>query len=177
VKIIFGFLFFLLVLGPACEKNPFSENSDKTKPEKGLTYCRFGPKITLHEEVHSVSYDACPGTVKIQGVLWKCDKAENVEARLGEFLKELTAEAKTLCEKHCESRSSSCVGSFKLQDRCGLSLEPSVAEREGPNFGCRTACDGRAFTYCSLYSAGFMPYDPVLMKPYPANCVCTNKRQ
>ncbi len=162
----------LLFIALSCTKEPPAKLA-----EKGLTYCRFGPKITTHEEFHSLSYDPCPGTLKVQGVLWKCETAAKVEMRLSEFLGQLTREAEKICEEHCKERSPNCEGNLRVQEKCGLSLSPEDAVREGKEFGCRSVCEGQAFTYCSLYSAGFMPYDPELMKAYPPNCVCTHKKK
>lgn len=127
-------------------------------------------------EAETSAKDACSGTAKVQGILWRCGKADEVGDSVTRFRERLAREAKAECEKHCERRASGCRGVLVPVTRCGLETDREDALAMGKRQGCGPNCPGPAFTYCSLYDAGFRTEDPDRVRKQTPNCRCIPSR-
>jgi len=150
-------------------------NSSFTKEvvEGELTFCHFGPKLKVSDQV--MASDKCTGTAKVQGVMWKCVPSDKVETEIVGFQRQLIEVAAQECKRHCERREKGCKGLFIAPSSCGLATDREDAVIMGKRQGCRKDCQGRAFAYCSIYDAGFRTDDPELMIRQTPNCRCGKK--
>jgi len=162
-----------------------------------LTFCRFGPKLKVLEQVFTptpadtlrtentgwvsrlwssvVRGDdpkGCSGTAKIQTVSWECGESTEAESHADRLLRQMLPLAEAECKKHCESRTHNCHGIFQPQARCGLMTDTEDAVAAGERYRCGKGCAGKGFIYCSIYDAGFKTDDPVLIAPQLPNCRC-----
>jgi hypothetical protein len=147
-----------------------SEPSD----EGELSFCSFGPKVTVLPSSASRSSDPCIDHVHVQGVLWKCGSSEEVSTQESHYLDELNKEAREQCQKHCAGLGSSCHGNYSIAPICGLKTDREMAVTLGKQYGCRKDCTGggTAFTYCSLYNAGYQGKGTDAVQAAVPNCEC-----
>jgi hypothetical protein len=141
-----------------------------------LTFCKFGPKTKAIEKAVVVApqgaTDPCTGIGKIQGVMWECTEPGKVERRVEEMRERLNEVAGDQCRKLCAERAPGCQGKLIVRASCGLQTSRDEAVLLGKRFGCRKDCQGPAFSYCSLFDAGFRTEEPVLTPKQPGNCQC-----
>jgi len=141
--------------------------------EGELTFCNFGPKVNVVDPNHKESSDPCADKVHVQGVIWKCGNADSVNTTVSHFFDQLNQRGREECQKHCERLGSSCKSYFSAKSKCGLTTDREEAVALGKEFGCRSDCsDGKAFTYCSIYNAGYQGPNPDLVLPQAPNCEC-----
>lgn len=144
-----------------------------------LTFCQFGPKVTVvadsfkKDSDSSSGGDRCSGTAKVQGVLWRCAQPEQAEKLIDEFRRELTRLGTKECQKLCSERGRGCKASFEIPVRCGLQTKREDAVALGKRFGCRKDCSGSAFVYCAIYDSSFRHNEPAMIERQRANCRCS----
>jgi hypothetical protein len=160
---------FALETSPAPSLAQMSEEEAKTAP---LTFCRFGPKVKMLEPRREPKQKGCGGGAKIQGVFWECTTPDRVETTIHAFRKTLAEEATRRCKEFCAKLETGCQGRMDSIFRCGLETGREDATIMGKKLGCRNACTGRAFAYCSLYNIGFQTDDVKFMETQPTNCHC-----
>jgi|GEM_PF-5642802 len=142
--------------------------------EGHLTFCQFGPKIKVIETklLEPKDKNACTGWAKVQGIFWACGAADQNDMQILNFRNHLSKDAEVRCLEHCAARANGCEGIFKSPLRCGLQTDTADAAAMGSRLGCRKDCMGKAFTYCSIYDAGFRSEDPPKTAKQLPNCQC-----
>lgn len=136
-----------------------------------LSFCRFGPKMRVLQPVRGSK--PCEASAKIQGLLWECVTTDQVAGRVADFTKRLSELASEECEKFCRGEGRRCRARFTPPSECGLQTDLEEAVAAGKKFGCRKNCGGQAFSYCSIYDAGYRLDDPAMVSGKAPNCVCT----
>src|SRR6185437_10900124 len=151
--------------------------SGNPDPNDHLSFCYFGPKVTVISTPGAKSSsDHCIDRVHVQAVMWKCDSAETVATNSANFISKLNSLAQDECRKHCESLGSDCEAIFSNTPDCGLGTDRETAVTLGKRFGCRSDCSGgKAFTYCSLFNAGFEGRGIDAVRADPPNCECRTR--
>jgi hypothetical protein len=149
---------------------------DSTATDGGLSFCGFGPKVTVVPSAAHHSPDSCVDRVHVQGVLWKCGSSEDVTTRRSDFLIQINTAAREECKKHCESLGANCRAIYSSVPICGLGTDRETAVALGKQYGCRKDCnDGTAFTYCSIFNAGFQGKGIEAIQADPPNCECRSQ--
>jgi hypothetical protein len=117
---------------------------------------------------------SCSASVKIQGVLWKCEDPDRTTTQVGQFRKELIQNGREECAKFCK-KLGPCESRFEAPLHCGLETDRKSALKMGKEFGCRKECEGPAFAYCALYDTGFQSENAELLAQQEPNCHCFDK--
>jgi hypothetical protein len=151
-----------------------AQASDPSNHEDQLSFCEFGPKITVIPSLAKPTSDPCAEKLHVQGVLWKCESAETVETDAAHFLDELNRLAHDECRKHCSRLGEGCHAIYSNSPECRLGADREKAVELGKHFGCRNDCSsgGKAFAYCALYNAGYLGKGTDAVQVQPLNCEC-----
>ncbi len=124
------------------------------------------------------SASKCYGSVKLQGIMYKCGKESEAGTLPSDFLIELNAKAKVECENYCQNRGSSCHGRYEAAPKCAFTIPANKTLNFGVNMApCSPNCEGRAFIYCSLYRASFLRVQEEFFKDKKPNCYCQTRRK
>ncbi|MBI3554773.1 MAG: hypothetical protein HY074_00755 [Deltaproteobacteria bacterium] len=116
--------------------------------------------------------DPCVGSVKLQGISYKCGKIEESSGKLRDFLAALIKNGNKKCGDYCAKRAPGCTGRFKEPSRCGWTVPRGEMLTVGQNAPCEDHCEGKAFIYCSIYHANYLRVEEPMFKDEAPNCIC-----
>ncbi len=116
--------------------------------------------------------DPCVGSVKLQGIAYKCGKTEEASGKLRTFLADLVKRGNSQCTDYCAKRAPGCVGRFKEPSKCGWTVPRSELLQVGQTAPCGEHCEGKAFIYCSIYHANYLRVEEAMFKDEAPNCLC-----
>ena len=91
-----------------------------------LAACRFGPKFRT---IGSDFQGKCAGTVKVQGMYWRCTQMDRFASLNEKFLISLNQHAEEECQAFCEKRG--CKYEYSPLEKCGLNSQAADAEYKG----------------------------------------------
>lgn len=122
--------------------------------------------------------EKCYGSVKLQGIMYKCGKESEAAFLPNEFLKKLTAAGKEECESYCKKRAKGCHGYFEGPSKCAFTVPANKSLKFGETMApCSPECSGRAFIYCSLYHASYLRVEEEYFKDKNPNCYCRSAKK
>ena len=116
--------------------------------------------------------DPCIGSVKLQGISYKCGKVEEASSKLRSFLEAITTNGNKHCTDYCAKRAPGCIGRFKEPTKCGWTVPRGELMTVGRNAPCGDNCEGKAFIYCSIYHANYLRVEEAMFKDESPNCIC-----
>lgn len=139
--------------------------------------CERGPDLAVFDPEISSEKDPCPGSVKIQGFMYKCSAPKNVPNYTSRFFENLKKSAKARCEEYCRKQGAGCTGDFHAPARCGFEVQPKLALEVGRQIAqCPFGCEGKAFSYCSIYHGSYTSMEENMFKTDAPNCFCKKKK-
>ena len=117
----------------------------------------------------------CKATAVIQGISYRCSLASKASELKDQFVKDINKNGKKRCETFCKDIGNGCDSKYYNFDRC-ITVEGDL-DVMGKKIGCHpTACEGRAFVYCSIFRGSFFRIEEKMYKDQQPNCYCREKK-